>query len=327
MGELDLGNCVRFQSAFEEATMDSSMGRNDAEYHIYGHGAALIGHRVFTFGGYHHVRAEEELYVLDVTKMQWSARTAYGARSVFGRVKFAFVYTDMIYAFTLAPNNSTVFAALDVVCCESWTPIEVCKEFPLKDAGIVGTFYETKNEAVFFGVAGLFIYNLERQRWQKPDTKGQMPSLGTNQACCASPTSVFFSQKTQRGPMAVHELRMDTLSWSTIQSINGYFPCSRSFLTLSYIKGRIYAFGGYYGSDQVDVYAVREERWRAIRSSDQEFHGERRDRSESFEITGSGFQQGTRMHAAVHNNDKLFILGGFGVHFKMYRPLVIFPGE
>lgn len=284
---------------------------------MYGHGAVFVGHYVVVIGGYYSLQKITQLYLYDTIGRVWSARAVGNSGHLYGQIKLCFILEDKLFVFLWSGSRVESFLwEGDFVLQSNWQKVDRGSSFPTRDRSTIGAYHEWKNQVVFYGDKGVFVLDLNTRKVKHPETKGVAPKIGINQSCCASRTAAYFTSRNQ-GLLVLNELNLGTLTWSTVFGNAGMVPPMRAYFSLSYVSGRIFAFGGYSSSERLDVYIIQETRWKSIVP--------RGSGSNALRLKGS-MDGGTRMHATVHTSDKLIVFGGFGTAFTMLQPLVIRPG-
>ena len=313
---IDLGNCQSFSSTFPYPRGLRAAQNN----YIYGHSVALIGHRLYVFGGRFDYPASVMLYVCDTNSYTWRSLVVNpGGRTLKGyMVSLAFVHRDKIFAYVFKGNKSEMYE-IDSVLLNSWCLSSGA--FPMLHTTTAGAYHEQTEEAFLCNGPELYVLDMITRRYTKPKTKGSKPRFRVDHSCCTSPTTFFLGGgSVQGGGFELYALKIKQLTWAVIQCATPYRPPRRNLFSMSYINERIFVMGGYNCWNQLDVFSVSESKWYCVVSAVGVASGDQ------MTLEGSGLMGGTRHHAAVHTKDKIYFVGGHGDRYVRVRFLVLEPG-
>lgn len=319
---MNLGNCDALQAEWPATTLERGIPFSRGQCHMYGHGAVIVGRTVFVLGGYYDTRKASFLYSYDIPAAAWRAykvgQPEYAEGAVFGRAKLVFVHNDNIFAYIWrdGARDGRMFS-LNCVLKDGWRSVGNTSEYGSYTT-YVGAFHEQREEAFLCNGVRVVKFVPATERWKELSTKGLKSGAVNSHACCATPSSLIVSGGAEiQTPLVLRVLDLQRLNWSILKPTKAYCPPRRYLFTLSYVNGRIIAFGGYNRSKQMDIFSMEERKWYSVVSGEKLVQ-------DRFPFYGT-LLSGTREHAAVVTMDKMIVFGGFGDDFQLENPLVIRP--
>lgn len=318
---MDLGNCSQFFSTARGGKLGSSVPFTKRGNYLYGHATVLSGDRVWAFGGYHLRSFANWVYIYNISTETWSGHETAKASSValYGKILVGFLHNDRLIAYTY--SGRPLLLVLNCLLLDDWSELEVVGEVPAGKRYLSGAYHEANGRLYLCNGPDLYRLSLEFARFERLETKGLKPRRRGEHACCIGSETLFVSGGDSGADfLALHALSLDLLTWSTIQPVTEYVPPPRRCFTISYIKGRIYVFGGMASKRSFDLFSLKKCKWVHIGEQTKALSPE-----EEFLIRGAGVFGGTSQHSEIHTSDKLIVFGGFGGKFLFNNPLIITP--
>ena len=308
---LDLDSCNNFRISHRIPGAVKSGGVVSRV--VYGHNATLVGKYVVAWGGYY--TGTKPLYLYNHNRNEWQTLNLSNGSASAGAVEIMFIDGDIVYGVVFdrdGPDWRVI--AVDMVLLKEFEVVSTLN-IPQLNVGTAGAFLESRREMVLFGGGNdhLNVLNMDRKVWSKPRQKGRKPSRRSNHACCSYGNVLYFAGGSGLG-QGGRELKLYILTvearsytWSIPKAITGHSPRNRYMLTLTCSSpNRIFAFGGFQGKQQLDMFALDSE-----------------EASGWHSITINGVGNGSSNHAAVQTKDFILLLGGYG--FAFTEPCKITP--
>ena len=295
---MDLDTCERFRSDFLQT-------RVSPDQKLAGHRAVLIGHFVYVWGGFASAQDKNRIWILNMRSYRWRVKHVKNVSNTGTVVDMMFVKDDIIYALSgVRLSTDRTLVKIDALQPLEIVPVKTSNQ-PGLFYGYCGAFLEGRQEFVVVkSDASVYSLNCDSFRWDKAKTKGNKPVLIGRKACCSYGNTMYITSEYggMKATITLNILTDELASfrWSTPR-VGGFKPPpSRSGMTLT-CSGprRIFIFGGTGYSRELDVYSVRDGKWRSF--------GERLG--------------GTSYHAAVQTKDFLLVLGGHGTYYGLSSPL------
>lgn len=299
---------------------------------VYGHGAAVLGNKVYVVGGYHYTVDEHPVCVHNLASHSWRAWDA-EASIPRGTTSACFGYQDKVYLYIFSLRELAYrFFALDVL-------LEEVREIILSgkaDDGIgaTGVWVESKGEVVLCGgrdqgsFTEISVFNLLSRKLRKPCIKGQKPVARYHAACCTDDQNLVYvcggKVRHEVRHLDLHILsyngRTSVMRWSSPKVNLSSRPRTRYLFSISLFGSRLLAYGGFpdhsCGKSML-VFSMKDGTWHSV-SEEQD--------NKKYHLQAPS-QWGTQEHAAVELNNRLLIFGGFGRRFNICRAMMISPLE
>ena len=309
---VDLGNCDALT-----ATMHKPRGNWKGSLPTLSqHGSVLVGHMLLVFGGWSVARQSHPLFVCDTRSFCW--RQVKLHKSVCNlQMVGCFVHNDTVYAFPARVGGIHNVVLLDLLMLEEWRTVE----FDRTLSNMAGVYHDHEEMAILCSGERLVNFYPDELRLERVDVKGTIPPDRDGHGCCVNSTTLFlFGGKVEAYVFhdTLYALTLRTMTWDCITPGSAYIARGRSRFSMSYVHGRIFIMGGngHGASNTLDVFDLREQRWRPIESN--------MDNKDAVKLHGS-LGGGTLHHSAVNTQQSMFITGGIGLDFRAMRVLTISP--
>ena len=314
---MDLDSCEAFKAKFLKAKV-----RRDTL--LYGHKAVLLGHLVYAWGGYHETTDKNRLYILNLQTKAWTVKPVANNTKGGHKVTVMFLEDDFIYALAFQkPNNTPAFfVKVDSVLKNEVVNVST-RDTPQLNSRCAGAFLDEMCELLVVGAGGtVFALNLGSLSWKEVPTTGQGPISEGDHACCSYRNVLYVAggHPRQSTGLDLHILTVSRNSylWSSPRvALGSIVPLPRKGLTLTCSSpDRIFAFGGSPSYDNLDMFNIRTNQWYSLRE---------KLSSSSHMLCAGGTKGGTSRHAAVHTQNFLLVIGGFGTNYWLSSPMMIEP--
>tara|TARA_B110001452_G_scaffold267018_1_gene275430 strand:- start:1134 stop:2534 length:1401 start_codon:yes stop_codon:yes gene_type:complete len=191
-----------------------------------GHSAAVIGQRIYVFGGTWTDDDDSTIYmndlhVLDVTCFAWSRPSWLSTTPIEREGHTASVVGNFMYVFG-------------------------------------GTWVDDDSNSVYLN--DLHVFDAEAVAWSQPSTTGEAPTQREGHTASVVGTEVFVfggagldKEDSSVNLCDLHVLDTTTLAWSQPQ-VSGASPQERRYHTAVVIDKRVFIFGGQYYDPQADLH-------------------------------------------------------------------------
>ena len=312
-----LGNCGAFASRLEVPRRGGVVPSGI----FYGNGSVLLGHRLFVFGGALGKHLHVSVFVCDLKSYKWSTLNP---KSLYGRgspqdqhLGTCFLHNEMLFAFVNEFNGRLKVYKLDSVLTDEWQRVKF-KGSSYKKINATGAYHERREEAILCNGDDVHVFRVNGNQLQRQETKGTKPGTRVGHRCCMSPTVFFLAGDTKPKKLDLFALTLDTLTWSKVRVKSTNVPPERYRFSMSYVNGRIFVMGGYPVFNRLDVFEIKESRWKCVYPNEDSLPEDR------LEIFGH-LEGGTRVHSASITRDELLIVGGHGSKFLNLGVLSVKP--
>ena len=318
---MDLDTCERFRCDFLQTRVSPSPDQK-----LLGHQAVLIGHFVYVWGGFTSARDANRIWILNIRSYKWRVKHVKNVSNTGAFVDMMFVKDDLIYALSrIGLVADGMLVKIDPLQPVEILPVQTSNQ-PRLTRGCCGAFLEERQEFVVVKRdASVHSLNCDSFRWDKAKATGDVPLRLVQNTCCSFRNTLYITNSygtdtrtTSYGPdprtITLHILTAELawFRWSTPR-VGGFKPPSRDGMTLT-CSGphRIFVFGGTGHSSEVNVYSVRDGKWRNLSET----------ASSDLELECFGERLGgTSYHAAVQTKEFLLVLGGDGTDYWLSSPL------
>lgn len=287
---------------------------------IQNQAAALVGHRIYVFGGY----AQDYLrgvYALDVNTLTWDRKDNDEKLQLSGNLNFLIRDTLYMIGGNVRSNPyETQMWTFDLSRAIIDPFYSRCEEL-IPPSGSVGEYLEMLEMIILYGgqtsqggVSTLVGYSVISNTWQRIEVKGGVPPPRHNHSSCMHGTDeiFFFGGNFDGSLVPVNHL-------FHLRSIKGKFlwnevnwqplPVARANSIMWCIGKRVFIFGGYptngtATSDHLYIYDLEA-------NAGVEFEGLRKT-SDALPVVLVGRSNSRTLHSSVVSNGKIYVLGGYG---------------
>ena len=323
-----LGGCAVFDTTHHDCKFNGAP-TDQPSGNIHGHGAVILGHRLYVFGGNFAWSSKLALFCCDLVEEEWSAIALDDRGPNCRTVCNAFICNDAFHAWSIEDGNLKMHK-LDCLMLEGW--IELADRAGVKDIEtwnrVQGTFHEERQEGFLHDGSTLFIVDVTRDRSTKAKTKGKLPECVSWQLAAGLDFLVFAGSR--HGRVQTYLLDLATMAYNAVHPKDQTAPGGRNAFSLAVIHGRVFILGGKGCYSNFEMLTIKNRTWQSILhktydlrpmiSSIMSLHN-------TFELRGEGLLGVMTGQALAVTPNKIIIIGGHVHSFKDFRFVLITAQE
>ena len=325
----DLGDCTSFDSTQYECDfigdpIDEPSGS------IIGHGAVIVGHRLYVFGGDYAWSSDLALFCCDLIEEEWSAIPLHDQGPNFRKVCNAFVHNDNFVAWSLDGWDFRMHK-LNCVTLGGWTEIANCAGVPKKknSRAMQGAYHEGRQEAFLYDGSTLYVVDVVRDRSTEPITYGKAPHFAYLRLATGGNALILIGGGEYYRSTA-YILDLITMTYSALNTTNLQLQRSLKEYCLAMIQGRVFVLGGTTSKNNVEMLTLKTRTFQSVVHTNYKFRtieSYQRHRENALKLAGDGLMGVTKGHAVAVAPDKVIIIGGHADNYEDFRFVMITPPD